>query len=406
MDGLLTRTSDHSGDPPQTKEPFKKRLPGILMLAGIFFFNFLARFIWGPLLPNIEADTGIRHTEAGSLFLMINIGYFAGLLLSGHLSCRLNHHKTVVVSCISCALALLAAMAVSSIPALRVILLVVGATAGLYLPSGLVSMTYRLAPRDFGKAFAFHEISPSLGFIVAPLLAELLLVYGSWRGVLWPVAAGLLVIGLLYARRPWTGDFKGQPPTVGNMRSVAGRSAFWLMLVLFIFGIGSNVGVYSMLPLYLQVQFSMDQTAGNVILSASRIAAMASPFAAGWLTVRYGPRPVVAVIVLLTGITTALLGMADARWLWILLFVQSLLATAFFPAGYAIVMRIVAPDYRNLIVAMIMPVAMLIGSGALPTVIGKFADAGWFRAGFVLTGLLTLGTTVCLLFVKPTDENE
>ncbi len=404
MDGLLTQTSNHNGNPPQTIEPFKDRLPCILLLAGIFFFNFLARFIWGPLLPNIEADTGIRHTEAGSLFLMINIGYFTGLLLSGHLSCRLNHHKTVVVSCVTCALALLAATVVSTVSVLRVALVVVGATAGLYLPSGLVSMTYRLTPQDFGKAFAFHEISPSLGFIIAPLLAELLLRYGSWRGVLWPVAAGLLTIGLLYARKPRTDDFKGQPPTARNMLAVASQPTFWLMLIMFVFGIGTNVGVYSMLPLYLQAAIGMDQTVGNVILSASRIAAMASPFAAGWLAGRYGPRSVLAVIVLLTGAVTALLGVADTRWLWIPLFVQPLLATAFFPAGYAIVMRIVGAEFRNLIVAMIMPAAMLIGSGVLPTLIGKFADAGLFRVGFILTGLLTLGTAACLVFVKPEEK--
>ena len=402
----MTRPVDQKGEVPQTIEPFKNRLPTILLLSGIFLFNFLARFIWGPLLPSIEAELGILHTEAGSLFFMINLGYFTGLLLSGHLSCRLNHHKTVVISCVTCALALLATVVVSSTPVLRMLLVVVGATAGLYLPSGLVSMTYRLQPRDFGKAFAFHEISPSLGFIVAPLLAELLLEYGSWRAVLWPAALGLLAIGLLYARRPRTGCFKGQPPTVHNIKSVAGQPVFWLMLVLFVFGVGANVGVYSMLTLYLRVEIGMARTVGNIILSASRIAAMVSPFAAGWLTVRYGPRPVMAVIVLLSGMTTALLGLADIRWLWMPLFVQPLLATAFFPAGFAVVMRIVAPDYRNLIVAMIMPLAMLIGSGALPTLIGTFADAGLFRLGFILTGTLTIGATACLLYVKPADEDS
>ena len=29
-------------------------------------FNFLARFIWGPLLVPIEVDLGISHTGAGS----------------------------------------------------------------------------------------------------------------------------------------------------------------------------------------------------------------------------------------------------------------------------------------------------------------------------------------------------
>lgn len=396
----MNHTASQSHEVTNNVVPFRDRLTPILIIVGVFLFNFLARFIWGPLLPNIEEDLGIRHTEAGSLFLMITIGYFIGLFVSGYLSARFNHHKTIVISCFSCGLALLAAMIAPSLTYLVVVLIVIGLTAGLYLPSGIASMTYRLDPKDFGKAFSFHEIAPSLGFIVGPLLTEALLGWGSWRVVLWPAALGLFAFGLFNSFSSSTGDYRGEPPTLKNLQYVASNPAFWMMLILFILGVGANPGVYSMLPLYLQAERGMDQTFTNFTLSASRIAAMFSPFVAGWATHRFGARSVLAVDIFLTGIATVLLGLALNNWLWLPLFLQPMLSTAFFPPAYAILTGIVPSSYRNLIVALIMPAGMLLGVGALPTMIGAFGDAGMFHAGFTLTGLLVTASTALLWFIR------
>jgi NNP family nitrate/nitrite transporter-like MFS transporter len=400
VDGILNHTDSQIHEVANHVVPFRDRLTPILVLCGIFLFNFLARFIWGPLLPNIEEELGIQHTKSGSLFLMITIGYFIGLFVSGYLSARFNHHKTVVISCFSCGLALLAAMMAPSLIYLEVALIGIGLTAGLYLPSGIASVTYRLDPKDFGKAFSFHEISPSLGFIVSPLLAEALLGWGSWRVVLWPSALGLFAFGLFNSFRSSTGGYRGEPPTVKNLQFVASNPAFWLMLILFILGVGANPGVYSMLPLYLQAERGMDQTYTNLALSASRIAAMLSPFVAGWATHRFGARPVLAVNMFLTGIATVMLGLALNNWLWLPLFLQPMLSTAFFPPAYTILTGIVPSSYRNLIVALIMPAGILLGVGALPTMIGAFGDAGMFHEGFTVTGLLVTASTALLWFIR------
>ena len=59
---------------------FRSHIGPILFLAGIFFLNFLGRIILAPLLPTIEKDLGLGHSEAGSLFLLISLGYFIALL--------------------------------------------------------------------------------------------------------------------------------------------------------------------------------------------------------------------------------------------------------------------------------------------------------------------------------------
>ncbi len=356
----------------------------------------MGRFIWGPLLVAIERDLSISHTVAGSLFFYITIGYFLGVFFSGHLSCRLNHQRAIVLSSISCGLALIGATLAPSFIFLQMMLIAVGATAGIYLPSGIASLTYALAPRDMGKAFSVHEIAPSLAFIISPLMAELLMQWYSWRAALWPVAIGLIGLGLFYRFRRGTADFRGDPPTLRNMSAVVGQPLFWILLVLFMLGIGANVGVYAMLPLFLHVAHGMEVEQANFILAASRVAGMVAPALAGWLTDRYGARNILVVITFFSGLTTLLIGLASVNWIWLPLFLQPMLATCFFPPAFVTLTRMVSPGLRSLVVSLTVPVGMVIGGGVLPTLIGAFGDAGMFAAGFLLTGGLIMSSTLFL----------
>lgn len=399
MDGLLTEPDSQFRDPISGSVPFRKRLNAIAVLAMIFLFNFLARFIWGPLLPAIENDLGISHTAAGSLFIYLTSGYFIGVFASGYLSFKTNHQKTIVFSSFACALSLIAASFTTSVVLLKILLILIGTTGGLYLPSGIASMTYRLKPNDFGKAFAIHEISPSLGFIIGPLLAEVVLRRSTWQMALWPIALCLLASGTIYGLRNYTDDYRGEPQTWGNMKLVLAMPSFWIMLAIFMLAIGANVGVYSMLPLYLQVERGLAQTFSNLILSTSRFAAMLAPVISGWASARYGPRRIMAITVILTGITTILLGLASNSWLWAPLILQSMLVSCFFPAGWAMLAGMVSSGYRNLIVSLMMPTAMLIGGGVIPTVIGAFGDAHMFHAGFVILGGIVAASTLLVFFL-------
>ena len=85
--------------PPSPESPsFFSQLGPILFLTTIFFLNFIGRIVFAPLMPSIENNLGLDHTEAGSMFLLISLGYFISLLGSGFLSCRLTHRKTIIIS--------------------------------------------------------------------------------------------------------------------------------------------------------------------------------------------------------------------------------------------------------------------------------------------------------------------
>jgi NNP family nitrate/nitrite transporter-like MFS transporter len=73
-------------------------------------------------------------------------------------------------------------------------------------------------------------------------------------------------------------------------------------------------------------------------------------------------------------------------------FLQPLLAVCFFPAGFAALARIGPAGSRSLAVSLAIPIAFLLGGGAVPTLIGFMGDAVSFAAGIMLVGvLITVG---------------
>ncbi len=176
------------------------QLPVLFFLALIFFINFTARIIFSPLMPTIEADLNLTHSDAGLLFLLISFGYFTGMMGSGFLSAAVTHKKTISLSAIAVGLTLLPISFSSNKWILLIGLFVLGLSAGFYLPSGLATLTSIINPRQWGKAIAVHEMAPNLGFVAAPLLAEMFMLWFSWRIILLVLGVTSLLMGLTNAR--------------------------------------------------------------------------------------------------------------------------------------------------------------------------------------------------------------
>jgi NNP family nitrate/nitrite transporter-like MFS transporter len=106
------------------------------------------------------------------------------------------------------------------------------------------------------------------------------------------------------------------------------------------------------------------------------------------------------VSLVLTGFFTLLLGPAPAGWLGGVVLLQPMLAVWFFPAGFAALAMITPAKARNLSVGFTVPFGFLIGGGVIPTLIGVMGDSGSFALGYVLTGLLILGSGLLALALK------
>jgi len=368
----------------------RSQMAPLLFLVGIFFLNFISRVVLSPLLPTVEKDLKIGHEEAGSFFFMISFGYCVGLLFSGFISSRLTHRKTILLSSIAVGGALMMVSVSHHLWVIRIGLIFLGMAAGFYLPSGIATVTELVRPEHWGKAIAIHELAPNLAFITAPLLAEALLGVFSWRGVLMLSGMASVVSGVVFIIFGKGGEIRGEAPNFKMLRTILIEPSFWIMAGLFSLGIGASFGVYTMMPLYLVVEKGMDRTWANTFIGFSRILTLGSSILAGWMTDRIGPQKTLMGVFMTVGIITILLGLAPGLWIIPTLFLQSILATSFFPAGFAALSRIGSGRMKNIAVSLTVPVGFLLGGGVIAAGIGIMGEMGSFSLGFILFGVILL----------------
>jgi len=367
---------------------FRSQIGPILLLASIFLLNFMGRIIIAPLLPAIEKDLSLSHVQAGSLILITTAGYFVTVMGSGFLSSIVTHRNTILFSAFAGALALIGISFSHSLLGLRGSLLLLGLATGFYLPSGIATLTSLVPAKHWGKALSIHELAPNLGFVAAPLISEALLHWLSWRSVLGVLGLSSALCGWVFWRFGQGGKFQGQVPNLSSYRNLLSQSSFWIMAILFALGMAGSFGIYTMLPLYLTAAQGMDRPFANTLIGLSRVSGLFTTLMAGWATDRFGSRRTLLLVLLLTGLTTLLMGMATGAWLMLLVFVQPMLAVCFFPAGFAAISRIGSAESRSLAVSVAVPLGFLFAGGALPVAIGILGDAGRFAVGIAGTGLV------------------
>jgi MFS transporter, NNP family, nitrate/nitrite transporter len=345
-----------------------------------------------PLMPTIEEKLGMTHGDAGSLFLLISLGYFVALVCSGFVSSRLLHRRTIILSAISVGLALMGISLSNSVGLIRLALLLLGMAAGLYLPSGIATLTELISAKHWGKAIAAHELAPNIGFVAAPLICEGLLSLFSWREILRLLGGTSILVGIAFARFGKGGRFSGEAPGFASFRTLFAEPSFWIMIILFSLGIAGTIGVYTMLPLYLVAERGIDRNWANTLIALSRISGLGMAFVAGWINDRWGPRRTLCGVFLLSGMMTVLMGALQGFWLILVVFLQPAIAVCFFPPAFAALSAIGPANARNVAVSLTVPVGFIVGGGVIPTGIGMMGDAGSFSLGIgIVGGLILIG---------------
>ncbi len=390
----------------ETFFPRKSKVALLILVAGIFFFNFLSRLLPAPLMPTIEYDLGLDHTEAGSFFLLISLGYCASLVGSGYLSRWFTHRRMIALSSVATGITLLFVAAGKTHLTIYLGLVFLGLAAGAYLPSGITTNTSTISAGNWGKAIAVHETAPSLAYIAAPLVSELLLQWCTWQGVLASIGTMAIILGLLFYRLNLGGDFKGEPPNFINVRPLMRRPTFWIMTILFSVAIATSMGVFSMLPLFLVAERGFESSYANTILGLSRIPAIIIGFFAGWISDRIGPKQTMKIVLIFNGIMTILLGIVTGNWVLLMVFLQPMMSACFYPAAFTFLSSISPPNVRNVAVSMTIFFAYLAGAGLIPAGMGIMGDAGHFASAIVLVGVLILISVALFRYLKYKEDES
>ncbi|NLY41538.1 MAG: MFS transporter [Desulfovibrionales bacterium] len=379
---------------PLTTTSFSTALPTLVLLTMVFFANFMARTLFGPLLLPISQEIGQTLAQTATVFLFLSGGYSFSVLCAGLLSARLGHKRVIVVSATGIGLGLLGLATTQNFDFFLAWTCFIGLSAGLYMPSGVVTITETTAQSLWGQAFAIHELGPNLSFILAPLLAELFVSTWSYPALLTLLGCACLGLALVYALRGPQTTRPGMPPNLTNITAIAKRLAFWIMVMFFVLAVGLEVGLYNLTPAFLVAEKGLSREQANIVLSCSRLLSLAFLPTAGWIIKRIGYRASLAGYLTGAALTTLLAGHGPLWWTIAMLSLQPVFVVSFFPVGFAVLALVCPRGTNDLSVSLTITCSSLLGGGLLPLALAWSGEHASFVLGFTACGAFMLVVSI------------
>jgi NNP family nitrate/nitrite transporter-like MFS transporter len=204
-----------------------------------------------PCSQPLKKDLGLAHVRAASLFLFVSMGYSVSLLMSGFVSHRLQHRKTIILSAVAVGLSLIGISFCHTIWTIRAGLLLLGLASGLYLPFRTCLSHRNGQCQALGKSHRHPRTGPNLSFFMAPACwRKGLMMWFSWRGVLVFLGGCSILTGVFFSLFGKGGDFRGEAPNFLSLKTLFSERSFWIMMVLFLWASAPHLGIYTMLPLF------------------------------------------------------------------------------------------------------------------------------------------------------------
>lgn len=386
-----------------TPQPLRHVLGTVVFITGLFLLAFLARLVFSPLMPAIQDDPamGVAPGQAGGLFLLGALGMLGGSFLAPLFYSTLNHRRTLLLSLLVMAATLVGAYFAGSLWALRAVFLVLGGCFGLHQPSSMATLTATVRREDWGRALSIQQLAPPLALVTGPLLTVALLTWFSWNeALLWVAGVIVAVAVAFHFSTGGVGSFVGEPPSPSAIRPVVSTPSFWVMIFLFALGMGAQVGVYTMLPLYLTLERDMSVDSANTLVGLANVAPLATVFVSGWVTSRLGEKRTMGIALLLTGVAAVFVGLLSGVGMKVCVVLMAALAVCYFPPAFAALSRIVQPNYRGLAAAFGPPTGFVLGGGLLPLALGYMGEVWSFSFGIMIIGAVIAVGAGAVLFLR------
>lgn len=377
----------------------RKAAPQLSLIAVMVFFSMYSRVVLSPLLVFIQDDLAIGPAVATRFFLPLSLGYSLTMLTSGFLAERIGHRRTIAASAAILGIGLLVVAVGREVSMMYLGFGLVGGGAGLYPPSGVTSLTAMVHDDIRGSAIAIHELGPNSAFVAAPLVVSGLIAFGSWRLV--PLVSGIAAILMAVVFNTWSraGGFRPARPDYHNMAGILKQPVFWAITVFFSAAASSTMGVFAILPTFLIGTEGYPVTLVNTLLSASRISGLAMVFLSGYLVDRIGVRRLIGIVLAVTGVLTVGIGALTGHVMLVMVFLQPVVITAFFPPALSAIADLGPPETRGIAVSLVIPTVNVFASGVFPMLMGFLTERGLVRSGFIGLGVVMLVSLVLLPMV-------
>jgi len=375
-----------------------KALLFLFFMLFIWFVNFSARIVFSPILPILEDEFMVNHARASAIFIFMSAGYGIAVIASGLLAGRIGYKRSIVLSLAQLSLMTFLIPLVQNFFVLYIFSFVLGFSVGLYIPAAIPLITEYYAEKNWGKAIAIHDIGASLAIFATPLVCLLLLHYFPWRGIFVVYGCVFLVCGVVFLLV--SSEVKIFNPPRAIFRDIVRIRSLWVMAAIWIFGAGSNLGIYSITPLYLTKELGLSIDYANTILGISRLASIGVAVACGFVVDRFNLRKIMFFMTAITGVLTVILGLASVRCTGVVLFLQALFVTGFFPVGLVAIAKTFSREMRGLATGIILALSFFAGGGVTPYLLGVSGDLYSFRLGITILGILTILASALVFRLK------
>ena len=369
----------------------------LLFFWFVWFMTFVARAIFSPVLPIVEDEFAVSHSQAASIFTVTGLGYALSLFFSGTYASLLGPRRAILFATAVSGIMLLLIPFVRVFELFYVLGFILGVSLGAYIPSVIPFITAYYAEDVWGKAIAVHGSAPSVAVFLTPFIALAILSFLPWRGVFVLPGVAFLCCTLIFF-------FISRGATLGKgkdvfLASLLKSKAIWIMGIVSLFAAGANIGLYYIIPLYLVKELYLPMDYANSIFGISRLGGAVVTIVAGFFVDRISLKKVSFGLVFATGILTILITLSGAKWIGLFLFLQASISPAFFPFGYVAVARLFNQEQRGQAAGFVITIGM-IGTGLVPYFLGLSGDLASFRLGIFVLGICTALSSGLLYFLK------
>ena len=355
------------------------------------------------VLPQIKAEFAVGTATAGFALTVLWFAYAGMQFPSGVVADRIGERRLLIAGI---ALGTVCLGIFYAAPVFAVFLLACGAFgvgAGLFgTPRDmLLSRTF---PETVNTAYTVTFAAGSVGAAALPFVVTALASRFGWRtavlGLLPLFAVVLVALGRVVPSTERT-DGDGLSPRETVVRTAAALADRTVLLasagmVLFIFTYQS---ILSFLPTYLVEVKGLDQGVAAALFGLLFVFAAVAQPVSGTLADRYGERPTILVLVVLSTVTLVALPFVDAGPGLTVLVPLLGVRIAIGPLTSAYVVRELPEAVQGSGWGLLRTVFFGVGSTG-SAVVGLFADAGLFDAAFLLLSGLT-GVIVVFWLLLP-----
>ncbi|MFH0849000.1 MAG: MFS transporter [archaeon] len=356
--------------------------------------NFSSRMMFTAIMPALQTSMRLSNEAVGLLVGALSLGYAAMSYPSSLMSGRLQEKWIIFGGVAITTVSLLAFSISESLVSLLIFAFAAGAGFATYPPQGL-SLLYREYPSQrLGLVMGLHETAAPIGQMVGPLFVWFAISTLGWSGCLQAWSGFSLIVGVLIMIFVPRSD-----RTVGSSHKMAPRptrfSLFFVMIIVQSAVWSCNLGLLSMIPVYLTKTFLLDVSYVAFILGISRITGAAGQIGGGYLSDRLGRTRILLLLTAMIFTATLWITLIPFNTIYIVgLFFQGLVGSAFFPVYFATISDIADDSSRARMIGLTNSISAFIGGTIAPAIIGGLSDRFTFQVAFSFP--IVMGIVGCL----------